>query len=269
MDLRTCVSPLGICVFGWLARSGVLTDAELTEFRYSGPGVLALRCLKAVYHGMVINCVVIAMVLVAAVRIAEVFLLWHEWLPSGFYAVLSHAIQGVGISLHSGSTALDPFVATTNNCLSIVTLVGFTTLYSATGGLRSVVLTDSVQFVLPMAGTLVYAGVVLNHIGGLDELSQRIVALYGHETAGTLLSFAPPVDEALLPFVMLISLQWLFQVSSDGGGYLAQRSMACATDREARIAGLVFAWLQIVVRSVMWLVVGVGLLVLYPFAAVD
>ncbi len=64
-------------------RAGVLTDAELTEIRYSGPGVLPLRILKALYYGTVMNCVVIAMVLIAAVRIAEVFLLWHEWLPEG------------------------------------------------------------------------------------------------------------------------------------------------------------------------------------------
>ena len=63
-------------------RADVLTDAELTEIRYSGRGVLALRVLKAVYYGTVINCVVLAMVLVAAVRIAEVFLPWHAWLPA-------------------------------------------------------------------------------------------------------------------------------------------------------------------------------------------
>ena len=58
---------------GW-RRGGVLTDAELTEVRYSGRGVLPLRVLKAIYYGTVINCVVMAMVLVAAIRIAEVFL---------------------------------------------------------------------------------------------------------------------------------------------------------------------------------------------------
>ena len=41
--------------------------------------------------------------------------------------------------------------------------------------------------------------------------------------------------------------------------------MACRTGGKARIAGLVFAWLQIVVRSLLWLVIGVGLLLIYPF----
>jgi solute:Na+ symporter, SSS family len=70
----------------------VLTDAELTEVRYSGRGVLPLRVLKAIYYGTVINCVVMAMVLVAAMRIAEVFLPWHEWLPAGLYGGLLAAV---------------------------------------------------------------------------------------------------------------------------------------------------------------------------------
>ena len=64
-------------------RSGVLTDAELVMTRYSARGALALRGLKAVYYGTVINCVVMAFVLVAAVRIFEIFLPWNAWLPSG------------------------------------------------------------------------------------------------------------------------------------------------------------------------------------------
>ena len=54
-------------------------------------------------------------------------------------------------------------------------------------------------------------------------------------------------------------------MNSDGTGYLAQRSMACRTDRDARVAAVVFAWLQIVVRSLIWIIIGLGLLVLYPF----
>ena len=54
-------------------------------------------------------------------------------------------------------------------------------------------------------------------------------------------------------------------MNSDGTGYLAQRSMACRTDRDARVAGILFTWVQIFVRSLFWLAVAVSLLVLYPF----
>jgi len=72
-----------------------------------------------------------------------------------------------------------------------------------------------------------------------------------------------------MPFLLLISLQWFLQVRSDGSGSKAQRAMARRTDGEARIAALVFAWLQIVVRSLLWLVIGVGLLLIYPFNPAD
>ncbi len=42
--------------------------------------------------------------------------------------------------------------------------------------------------------------------------------------------------------------------------------MACATDKDARIAALVFSWMQIFARSLIWLVIGVGLLVIYPYS---
>ncbi|MFQ5640837.1 MAG: sodium:solute symporter family protein [bacterium] len=254
-------------VFGaaW-RRAGVLTDAELTEIRYSGKGVLPLRALKAVYYGTVINCVVLAMVLVAAMRIAEVFLLWHQWLPAGFYAFLLAATKGLGLALGSSATGLDPSIVTTNNLISILAILSFTALYSTTGGLRSVVATDVMQFGLAMVGTLCYAIIVIDRVGGLGALTEKMTDIYGAVLSQKLLSFAPGGGEAILPFLIIIGLQWFFQMNSDGTGYLAQRSMACATDKDARIAAMVFSWMQIFARSLIWLVIGVGLLVLYPFS---
>ena len=250
-------------------RAGVLTDAELTEKRYSGGAVLPLRILKAVYYGTVINCVVMAFVLVAAVRIAEIFLPWHEWLPEGLYGVFLAIVQGTGMALGGSVSGLDPAIATANNVLSIGLILGFTALYSTTGGLRSVIATDVAQFGLAMVGTLVYAGIVLIEVGGLGSLTDRVVEIYGAAKSAQMLSFAPTAGDLLMPFLVIMSLQWFFQMNSDGTGYLAQRSMACATDRDARVAGVVFSWMQIVARSLIWLVIGVGLLVVYPFETAE
>jgi Na+/proline symporter len=250
---------------GW-RRSGVLTDAELTEIRYSGRGVLALRVLKAIYYGTVINCVVMAMVLVAAMRIAEVFLPWHQWLPPGLYEPILNLVRTLGWSLGGAITELDPSLATTNNLISILTILGFTALYSMTGGLRGVVATDIMQFTLAISGTLVYAWLVIDRVGGFGSLTDRLITLYGSDRTGELLSFAPSAGEALLPFLVIVGLQWFFQMNSDGTGYLAQRSMGCASDEDARKAGVIFAWAQLLLRSMIWLVIGVGLLVIYPFA---
>lgn len=255
---------------GW-RRAGVLTDAELTRVRYSGKGVTPLRLLKAIYYGTVINCVVLAMVLVAAVRIAEVFLPWHLWLPAGIYEPIVGFVSAAGIQLGESITGLEPAVMSANNLISILLILAFTAMYSITGGLRAVVQTDVVQFSLAMIGTLLYAWFVVDAAGGLGGLTDRIVEIYGTEQASKMLSFAPPADagEALMPFLVIIGLQWFFQMNSDGTGYLAQRSMACPTDREARIAGLVFTWLQILLRSLFWLGIAVGLLVLYPFTPAE
>jgi solute:Na+ symporter, SSS family len=221
-------------------------------------------CSRRTGDGTVINCVVLAMVLVAAIRIAEVFLPWHLWLPAVIYAPILGLAQGVGVELASGVTGLEPWIATTNNMVSIVAILAFTALYSMTGGLRSVVTTDVGQFVLAMVGTAVYAWVVVREVGGLGAIPERLTSLYGEE-ATRMLSFAPPPGEALLPFLVIIGLQWFFQMNSDGTGYLAQRSMACRSTADARVAGVVFAWLQIFLRSLFWIVIAVGLLIVYPF----
>jgi SSS family solute:Na+ symporter len=250
---------------GW-RRGGVLTDAELTEVRYSGAGVLPLRVLKAIYYGTVINCVVMAMVLVAAIRIAEVFLPWHEWLPAAIYQPVVSFIAATGLQLGESVTGLPAEVATANNLISILLILIFTATYSTTGGLRSVINTDVVQFALAMVGTLIYGWVVVAAAGGLGGITERIVEIYGPEEAGRMLSFGPATaPDLLLPFLTIIGLQWFFQMNSDGTGYLAQRSMACRTDRDARYAGVLFTWVQIFLRSLFWLAVAVSLLVLYPF----
>jgi len=246
-------------------RAGILTDAELTEIRYSERGSLALRAIKALYYGTVINCVVMAFVLVAAVRIAEVFLPWHLWLPDGLYMPLHDRIAAWGLALAAGGSGLDATTATTNNVITILALLAFTAGYSTTGGLRSVIATDVVQFLLALLATGAYAWIIVHRIGGLDAMGEQLVALYGPARAERFLSLAPGKDALLLPFLTILSLQWLFQMNSDGTGYLAQRSMACRSDRDARTAAILFTWMQIVVRSLIWVVIGIGLLVIFPF----
>jgi solute:Na+ symporter, SSS family len=258
---------LAFVLGGLWRRARVLTDAEFTEVRYSGRGVLGLRVLKAFYYGTVFNCIVMAWVLFAAVRITEIFLPWHLWIPAPLYQPMVALVAWLGLNLGGGFVDLPPEMATVNNIVSVLLILGFTALYSTTGGLRSVISTDVVQFAIMMFGTLFYAIYVLRHerVGGLAGLSRNVVEIYGEEKAGQLLTFWPPPGELLVPFVMVIAIQWFVQINSDGTGYLAQRAMACTTDREARVAGIVFTWLQIFVRSLVWLVIGVGILVIYPF----
>ena len=267
---RLWIYGLGFLMIGILLgrawrRASVITDAEVTEIRYSGKGVLALRGLKAIYYGTIMNCTIMAMVLVAATRISEVFLPWNEWLPADIYNWIYNIIKSIGIPLASGATGLETYVATTNNILSILLIIGFTALYSTTGGLRSVIATDTVQFSLAMLGTLIYAIIVVVKSGGFTQIVDHLVEIYGLTQTAQILSFSPNTWELFMPFLIIISLQWFFERNSDGTGYFAQRMMACRSDKDARMAAFIFTWLQVFLRSLFWLIIGVGLLIIYPF----
>jgi Na+/proline symporter len=252
-------------------RARVLTDAELTELRYGARPAALLRGVKALYFGTIFNCTVLAMVLWAAKEIAEPFLLWNQWLPPALFDPTLEIVTRLGIPFaREVSGASELWVRSTNNLISLFAIVGVTTLYSTTGGLRSVVQTDLLQFALMMAGTTLYAGYVLHAVGGFDALTQEIQARFaqggpGGITPSEILAFTPSrAKDAGLVVLAVFALQWLVQMNADGTGYLAQRAMACRSDSDARQAALIFTVLQVVLRSLLWLPIGLGLLVLFP-----
>ncbi|MEQ8847330.1 hypothetical protein [Botrimarina sp.] len=250
-------------------RSGVLTDAELAETRYSGRGVLLLRGLKAVYYGTVVNCLFLAMVLTAAVRVAEVFAPWHEWLPAPVYEAIRAGVDAAGLAPMAVASDADPATAVCNGLISVAVIALFVLGYSAVGGLRAVIATDVLQFALMTVGTFAYAWCVLAEVGGLGALAEGLTSLYGASRHASVVGLFPTGEHALLPFLVLISVQGLFWIGSDGTGYLAQRYMACRSDHDARLAGVVHTWVQVLGRSLVWLVIAVGLLVVYPHTPAD
>ena len=113
-------------------RSGVLTDLEFYELRYSGRSASFLRGFRAVYLGIFFNVIVMASVSLAAIKIGSVLL-----------------------NLTPVQTIL---IACT-----------ITVIYSSLGGLRGVLYTDLFQFVMAMIGSISAAVVALRHpdVGGL------------------------------------------------------------------------------------------------------
>src|SRR3989442_9305750 len=57
-------------------RSGVLTDLEFYEIRYSGKAAIFVRGFRSIYLGLFFNCVIMATVNLAASKIASVVLGW-------------------------------------------------------------------------------------------------------------------------------------------------------------------------------------------------
>jgi solute:Na+ symporter, SSS family len=249
-------------------RARVLTDAELAELRYGTRLSTVLRAAKAIYFGTVFNCTVMAMVLFAATRIAEPFLVWHEWLPTSVFEGVVDLVQWSGLSLTSIADPATWAERSASNLLSLVLVVGVTALYSTTGGLRAVVNTDLVQFAIAMLATLVYGVIVVREIGGLAAIPVRLHELYGSAWALETLAFTPSrARDVSWIFIGTIAIQWVAQMNADGTGYLAQRTMACRSDRDARQAAIVFTVAQVLVRSLFWIPIGLGLLVLLPMDA--
>jgi Na+/proline symporter len=282
---------LGFVLSGSWRRSGVLTDAELTEIRYGSGPAATLRGLKAIYFGVVINCAILAMVLIAATRIAEPFLLWDQWLPAAIFDPVVDLVRAIGVPLvpmsetADGTFILDtvswasvPFdgademvwILSARNLISILAIVAVTTLYSTTGGLRSVVATDIVQLGIMLVGTVVFAGYVLSEVGGLGALTDQIRSSFPEDgsagiTGNQILAFTPSQAKGISLAVMATMLvQWLVHMYADGTGYLAQRTMACRTDADAKRASIIFSFAQVVGRSLIWLPIALGVLVLFP-----
>ena len=252
-------------------RAGVVTDAELTEVRYGRTPATVLRGIKAIYFGTVFNCTVLAWVFFAAAKVAEPFLLWNQWLPAAAFEPVVDVVRWVGVPLTVGGLDdPDVWIKTANNFVSILMIVTVATFYSATGGLRSVVATDVVQIAIMFLGTVAFTTIVVREVGGLGVITDRIYDSFASGGPGRILpdqilAFTPDrAKDVSLTLLLLLGLQWLIQLNSDGTGYLAQRSMACRSDTDARTAAIVFTFVQILVRSLLWLPLGLGLLIIFP-----
>jgi len=269
---RLWIYALAFLLMGFLLarswrRAAVLTDAELTELRYGTRLGIALRALKALYFGTLFNCTVLAMVLFAATRVAEPFLRWEEILPAGAFDAVANFVRLGGISLTASTDPLQEVTRSASNLISLLAVLGITLLYSTTGGLRAVVNTDLVQFAVAMLATLAYAVALVGEVGGLAAIPERLAVAYGAAAAGQILAFTPAeARDAGWIVLATIGIQWFAQINSDGSGYLAQRTMACRSDADARRAALIFVFAQIVLRSLLWIAIALCLLILVPLA---
>lgn len=281
---------LAFLMSAWWWRAKVVTDAEFSELRYSGTAASALRATKAVYFGIIFNCVVLAMVLLSATRFTEVFLFWDQWLPTGLFSVVFSVVEALGVpltvqaepcSVTCAASCVNDMCMTshawtmsTNNVISLTLILAITLLYSTSGGLRAVVRTDVAQFAMAMVATLVMAWVILDRVGGFSGLKEQLVTLYpdgmGRMGHSAITAMTPDLAwDASAAVLGIIGLQWFCQIDADGTGYLAQRSMACRSEKDARLAGVVFTVSQVFFRSIVWLPIAVGLLVVFPMQASD
>ena len=210
-------------------RSGVMTDIEFYELRYSGKVAAFLRGFRAIYLGVFFNIMVMASVTLAAIKIGGVMLHWSP-------------LQTVGIAI-------------------LVTVI-----FSTAGGLRGVLWTDALLFVVAMSGSIAAAFYSLRHpaVGGLSGLLEN-------ELVTDKLSLLPDFSDPALavPFFLIpLAVQWwaAWYPGSEpgGGGYIAQRMLAAKDERNATAATLFFNVAHYALRPWPWIVVALASVVVFP-----
>ena len=223
-------------------RSGVMTDIEFSEIRYSGKPAAFLRGFRALYLGIPINCIILGWVNLAMVKILGLIL---------------------------GVTKFQAL-------LIVMGLIALTSFISTLSGLWGVLVTDLFQFVIKMGMVTALAVFAVLAVGGIDALKTKLAAVDqargivegGH---GSVLNFVPDLNSAWMPmitFLVYISMNWWSTwypgAEPGGGGYVAQRMFCAKDEKHSLLATLWFNIAHYAVRPWPWILVALASLILFP-----
>ena len=217
-------------------RSGVMTDLEFYQIRYSGKAASVVRGFRAVYLGLLFNCMIMATVNLAACKIAGVLFGFERWQTLAFVGALN-----VVFATHSG--------------------------------LWGVLVIDMIQFFIKMTAVIAaaYFAVTLPQVGGLSGLVTKLSATPGPNGINylnILPNFTDNWEIAVAVFIMPIAVQWWavwYPGAEPGGGsYIAQRMLASKSERDALGAVLFFNVAHYVLRPWPWIITALASIIVYP-----
>src|SRR5512138_605709 len=217
-------------------RSGVMTDLEFYEVRYSGTAAKVVRGFRSVYLGFLFNCMIMATVNLAACKIAGVLFGLERWQTLLFVGVLN-----VVFATHSG--------------------------------LWGVLVIDMIQFFIKMTAVIAaaYFALKLPQVGGMSGLVTKLSALKGPggiNYLNILPDFSNTWDIAVAVFIMPIAVQWWavwYPGAEPGGGsYIAQRMLASKSERDSLGGTLFFNVAHYVLRPWPWILVALCSILVYP-----
>jgi len=217
-------------------RSGVLTDLEFYEARYSGKAASAVRGFRALYLGLLFNAIIMATVNLAACKIASVLFGFSRW-----QTLLAVGLLNVAFAAHSG--------------------------------LWGVLVIDMSQFFIKMTAVIAaaYFAVTLPQVGGLSGLVTKLSAMRGPgglNYLNMLPDFTNNWELAVAVFIIPLTVQWWavwYPGAEPGGGsYIAQRMLASRSEKDALGGTLFFNFAHYVLRPWPWMLVGLASIVVYP-----
>jgi SSS family solute:Na+ symporter len=222
-------------------RSGVMTDIEFSEIRYSGKPAAFLRGFRALYLGIPINCIILGWVNLAMVKI-------------------------LGLVL-----GVDKITA----LLIVLGMIALTSFISTLSGLWGVLVTDVFQFIIKMSMVIALAVFAVQAVGGIDAMKAKLNAIDQARLAqglhGSVLDFAPDLSSAWMPmitFLVYIGMNWWATwypgAEPGGGGYVAQRMFSAKDEKNSLLATLWFNIAHYAIRPWPWVLVALTSLILFP-----
>lgn len=215
-------------------KANILTELEFLELRYSGKFAQFLRGFKSVYLGIFLNTIIIGWVNSAMITILMIFLDIDK--ESAFYLTFG--------------------------------LMIIVAIYSAMSGLLGVAITDFLQFIIAMTGSVILAVIVVNSdsiqgisglMGRLEPSTLKFIPDFGSDSPGQISMFAL--------FVLLSVTWWASWFPGNepgGGGYISQRMMSAKNEKNAVLSSLFFQFAHYALRPWPWIIVALCTLVLYP-----
>ncbi|HEY9187552.1 MAG TPA: sodium:solute symporter family protein [Ignavibacteria bacterium] len=206
-------------------RSGVLTDVEFAEIRYSGKPAAFLRGFRALYLGLPINIIIMG------------------WVTLAMVTILSETLK------IDRSTAVII-------CLGLMIVSAFVTSLS---GLAGLLIMDFFQFILKMGVVILLAVFAVSAIGGMGALKDKLIQI---DSTGSIMSFTPDLNSAWMPmitFFVYIAVNWWASwypgAEPGGGGYIAQRIFSAKNEKHSILATLWFNIAHYAVRPWPWILV--------------
>jgi len=240
--------------------SGVITDAQFIALRYSGRAASLLRWFRATLYGLVYNAIILGWVLRAMAKIVKPFFHWDAWTPA--------VVERIGHYLPDNAPLGSP-----SDVLTIVALIAIVTVYASLGGIRGVIFTDLIQFIIGIVGSFWFAFIAWEAAGGKAGIQAGLAGLYGadHNYLALLPSAGGEWLQAIgmggFTFGMYLLVQSYANVPSDGGGFTMQRLNTTKNETHARKAAFLFIFWQYFVRIWPWFIVAVAALVLIPLGS--
>ena len=210
-------------------RSNFLTDIEFYELRYNGKAAAFLRGFRALYLGLIFNVLIMGTVSLAAIKFGEILLGWEGW-------------------------------------FTLLIACSVTVIYSVLGGLKAVIITDFIQFILAMIGSVFAMIYILNlpEIGGIKNLIL-------HENVKGSLSLFPDFSDpnSWVPIMFVpLAVQWWASyypgAEPGGGGYIAQRMFSAKNENHAIGATLLFNICHYALRPWPWIIIALSSLIVFP-----